>query len=57
MKEDDQKALKRLTFKGQDNENQKGPGNSDQPLFRFQDKFLKIPLLRMYYLTKFNNVL
>ena len=57
MKEDDQKALKRLTFKGQDNENQKGPGSSDQPLFRFQDKFLKIPLLRMYYLTKYNNVL
>ena len=30
---------------------QKGPGNSTQSLFRLQNKFRKIPLLVMYYLT------
>ena len=34
--------------------NQKGPGTSDQSLFRLQNKFRKIPLLVMYYLTKFD---
>ena len=32
---------------------QKGPGTSDQLLFRLQNKFRKIPLLVMHYLTKF----
>ena len=36
---------------------EKGPGTSDQPLFRLGNKFRKIPLLVMYYLTKFDNVI
>ena len=38
-------------FIGQDYEKQKGPGSSDQSLFRLQNKFRKIPLLVMYYLA------
>ena len=34
----------------------KGPGTSDQLLFRLQNKLRKIPSLVMYCLTKFNNV-
>ena len=65
MKEDYQKALKKLTlfflsnpvpFNGQSYQKQKGPGTSDQSLFRLQNKF-KIPLLVMYYLTKFDDVI
>ena len=65
MKED-QKASKNLTlffflnpvsFNGQDCEKQKGPGTSDQSLFRLQNKFRKIPLFVMYYLTKFADVI
>ena len=33
---------------------QKGPATSDQLFFRLQNKFRKIPLLVIYYLTKFN---
>ena len=36
--------------------NKKRPGTSDQSLFRLQNKFRKIPLLVMYYLTRFNVV-
>ena len=36
---------------------QKGPGTSDQSLFRLQNKFRKIPLLVIYYLTKFDDVM
>ena len=36
---------------------QKGPGTSDQSLFRFQNEFRKIPLLVIYYLTKFDNII
>ena len=66
MKEDYQKALKKVTsfflpnpvlFNTQNYQKQKGPGTSDQPLFRLQNKFRKIPLLVMYYLTKFDNVI
>ena len=66
MKEDYQKALKKLTlfflsnpvpFNGQSYQKQKGPGTSDQSLFRLQNKFRKIPLLVMYYLTKFDGVI
>ena len=66
MKEDYQKALKKLTifflsnpvpFNGQSYQKQKGPGTSDQSLFRLQNKFRKIPLLVMYYLTKFDDVI
>ena len=35
----------------------KGPGTSNQSLFRLQNKFRKIPLLVIYYLTKFDIIL
>ena len=66
MKEDYQKALEKLTlfflsnpvpFNGQSYQKEKGPGTSDQSLFRLQNKFRKIPLLVMYYLTKFDDVI
>ena len=44
-------------FNGQDYEKQKEPGTSDQSLFRLQNKFRKIPLLVMYYLTKFDDAI
>ena len=40
----------------QDYEKQKGPGTYDQSLFILQNKFRKIPLLVLYYLTKFDDV-
>ena len=64
LKEDYQKALKTLTlfflsnpvfFNGQSYQKQKEPGTSDQSLFRLQNKFRKIPLLVIYYLTKFDD--
>ena len=60
--EDYQKALQKLTlfflsnpvlFNGPNYQKQKGPGTNDQSLFRLGNKFRKIPLLVMYYLTKF----
>ena len=66
MKKDDQKALKKLTlfflsnpvpFNGQNYQKQKGPGTSDQSLFRLQTKFRNIPLLVMHYLTKLDDVI
>ena len=36
---------------------QKGPGTSDQSLFRLQNEFTKTPLLVIYYLTKFDDVM
>ena len=60
------KTLKKVTsfflsnpvpFNRQNNQKQKGPGTSDQWLFRLQNKFRKIPLLVMYYLTKFDDVI
>ena len=66
MKGDYQKALKKLTlfflsnpvpFNGQSYQKQKGPGTSDQSLFSLQNKFRKIPLLVIYYLTKFDDVI
>ena len=66
MKEDHQKALKQVTlfflsnpvpFNRQNYQKQKGSGASDQSLFRLQKKFRKIPLLFMYYLTKFDDVI
>ena len=66
MKEDYQKALKKLTlffllnpvpFNGQSYQKQKGPGTSDQLLFRLRNKFRKIPLLVIHYLTKFDDVI
>ena len=66
MKEDYQKALKKLTlfflsypvpFNGQNYQKQKGLRTSDQGLFRIQNKFIKIPLLVIYYLTRFDDVI
>ena len=60
--EDYQKALKKLTlffplnlvlFNGPNYQKQKGPGTSDLSLSSLGYKFRKIPLLVMYYLTKF----
>ena len=42
-------------FNEQHYEKEKGPGTSDQSLFRLQNKFGKIPLSVMYYLTKFED--
>ena len=65
MKEDYQKALKRVTlfflsnpvpFNRQNYQKQKGPGTSDQSLFRLQNEFRKTPLLVMYYLTNSDDV-
>ena len=65
MKEDYQKALKKLTvfflsnpvpFNGQIYQKQKGPGTSNQSLFRLQNKFRKIPLLVIYYHNKFDDI-
>ena len=66
LKEDYQKVLKKVTsfflsnpvpFNRQNYQKQKGPGTSDQSLFRLQNKFRKIPLLAMYYLTKLDDVI
>ena len=66
MKEDYQKDLKRVTlfflsnpvpFNGQNYQKQKGPRTSEQLLFRLQNKFRKTPLLVMYYLPKFDDVI
>ena len=59
---DYQKALKKVTFFFQAQslsidkiiKNKKG---LDQWLFRLPNKFRKIPLLVMYYLTKFDDVI
>ena len=66
MKEDYRKALKKVTlfflsnpvsFNSQNYQKQKGPETTDKLLFRLQNKFKKIPLLVMYYLTKFDDVI
>ena len=66
MKEDYQKALKKLTlfflsnpvpFNGQSYQKQKRSGTSHQSLFRPRNKFRKIPLFVIYYLTKFDDVM
>ena len=66
MKEDYRKALKKLTlcflsnpvpFNGQSYQKQKGSETSDQSLFRLRNEFRKIPLLVIYYLTKFDDVM
>ena len=66
LKEDYQKALENLTlffllnpvlFDEQSYQKQKEPGTSDQLLFRLQNKFRKIPLLVICFLTKFDDVI
>ena len=59
------KSLKKLTlffllnpfpFDGQGYQKQKGPETSDQSLFGLQNKFREMPLLVIYYLTKFDDI-
>ena len=66
LKEDYQKAFKKsiffflpnpVPFNGQRYQKQKGPGTSDQSLFRLQNKLRKILSLVIYYLTKFDDVI
>ena len=65
MKQNYQKALKKVTlffllnpvpFNRRNYQKEKGTGTSDQLLLSLQNKFRKIPLLVMYYLTKFDDV-
>ena len=46
-------SLNPVLFNGPNYQKQKGPEASDQSLFKLGNKFRKIPLLVMYYLTKF----
>ena len=46
-----------VPFNGQNYQKQKGPGTSDQVLFSLKNKFRKIPLLVIYYLTNFDDVI
>ena len=46
-----------VPFNGQNYQKQKGSETSDQLLFRLQNKFKKIPLLVIYYLTKFDDII
>ena len=66
MKKDYQKALKNVTlffllnpvpFIGQSYQKQKGSGTSAQSLSSSRNKFRKIPLFVMCYLTKFDDVM
>ena len=61
-----QKALDKLTlffisnqvpFNGTNYQKHKQPGTSDHSPFRLQNKFRKIILLVMYYLTEFDDVI
>ena len=46
-----------VPFNGQNYQKQKEPGASDQLIFMLQNKFRKIILLVMFYLTKFDDVI
>ena len=46
-----------VPFNEQEYEKLKGPGTSEQLLFQLKNKFGKIVLLLMYYLTKFDDVI
>ena len=46
-----------VPFNGQNYLKQKGPGTSDQPLFRLQNKFREMSLLVIHYLTKFDDII
>ena len=45
-----------VSFNGEDYQKQRGSKTSDPSLFRLQSEIRKIPLLVMYYLTKFDDV-
>ena len=49
--------LNPVPFNGKSFQKQKGSGNSHQLLFRSQNKFRKIYLFVIYYLTKFDDVM
>ena len=60
------KSLKKFTlffltnpvpFNGQSYQKQKGSRTSDQSLFRLRNKFIRVPLFVIYYLTKFDDVM
>ena len=66
MNKDYQKAYKKSTlfflsnqvpFNGQSHQKQSEPGTTGQSLFRLQKKFKKIPLLVIYYWTKFDDLI
>ena len=66
LKEDYQKVLKKLTlfflsnpvpFNEQIYKKQKGPGTSDESLFRLQSNFRKTALLAIYHLTRFEDII
>ena len=66
MKRDYQEPLKKLTlfflsnlvsFNGQSFQKLKGSGTRGRLLFRLRNKFTKISLLVIYYLTKFDGVI
>ena len=44
-----------VPFNGQSYQKQKRSGTSNQSLFRLRNKFRKIPLLVVNYLTKFDD--
>ena len=46
-----------VPFNRQSHQKQKAPGTSDQSPFRLRNKFTKVSLLVMYYLTKFDGVI
>ena len=50
-------TLNPVPCNGQSYQKQKRLGTSDQSLFWLQNKFRKIPLLVIYYLTKFDDVI
>ena len=49
--------LNSVPFNRQNYQKQKGPGTSDQSLIRLRNKFRKIPLLVMFYVTKSDDVI
>ena len=49
--------LNPVPFNEQSYQKQKGPETSDQLLLRLQNKFRKIPLLFIYYLMKFDDII
>ena len=66
LKKHYQKVFKKITsffllnpvpFSRPNYQKQKGPGTSDQLLLRLRNNLRKIPLLVMYYLTKFDDVI
>ena len=66
MKRDYQKPLKKLTlvflsnpvpFNGQSFQKQKGSGTRHLLIFRLRNKFTKVSLSVIYYLTKFDGVI